>query len=520
MNPTRLKKNAEWSASLFPNMKPTHSVLVAYGHDGFRSALNVVAALEPIADVQLCSYDSEEQLLPEPDVALCIVTDQESIEQAHDFQVRLDDVPTVVVEGSGALKIEVNGYAGRISSRPDQILETVQQLLRTPGRKQPRAIRNRRQDPAPRRISSPFDHTLARAGGGAQTPQAVLMAAARQLFWDLRATRGEVFLRMVERNGYQKIYAEPEASGAPNAAVSPEVVRLIKKRSFPVTLQELEARPARPLYDYLASRHFNLLIPLLKENRLLGWLSFGVEDSRCTDELLDDLQIVGHLLTISVAEAFDREMKYHEAAGLFEAFSGLKFGILTIDQEGEIVNLAGTTVPLGSGPRQGDHFKMIHNSRVREVIAHALRGRFVERTWEDFDSRVTMRCHAAKLSDGKIVVFWQPRQSQAQDQDAAKQHLELKEVLDSLPVPVLLDNEVTPGSVACPEARITEADFRAIKDCALQAQAKNVKALRLRWGKRRSPENAVLFYEADLNEASADFADDIKHTVRFSLEAA
>jgi hypothetical protein len=501
-------------------MKLTHSVLVAYGRDGFRSALNVVEALEPIADVQLCSYDSDEPLTQEPDVALCIVTDQESVEQAHDFQVRLDDVPTVVVDESGALKIEVNGYAGRISSVPDQILKAVRQLLSSPGRKPARAIRHKRPDPAPRRISSPFDHTLARAAGGAQSPQAVLMAAARQLFWDLRATRGEVFLRMVERKGFQKVYAEPETSGGPKVAVSPEVVRLIKKRSFPVTLQELEARPARPLYEYLASRHFNLLIPLLKENRLLGWLSFAVEESRCTHELLDDLQIIGHLLTVSVAEAFDREARYHEAIGLFEAFAALKFGIMTIDQEGEIVNLAGTTAPLGSGPRQGDHFKTIHNSRVREVIAHALRGRFVERMWEDFDSRVTMRCLATKLGDGKIVVFWQPRQSQSEDQQAAKQHLDLKEALDSLPVPVLLDNEITQGSVACPEARITESDFQAIRDCALQAQAKNVKALRLRWGKRRSPENAVLFYEADITEGSTEFADDIKHAVRFSLEAA
>lgn len=499
-------------------MKLTHSILVAYGHEGFRSALNVMEALEPIADVQLCSYDSEEQLAHEPDLALCIVTDQESIEQAHDFQVRLDDVPTVVVDGAGALKIEVNGYAGRISSSPDQILKTVQQLLSTPKKKQSRATQSRGSNSAPRRISSPFDHTLARAAGGAQTPQAVLMAAARQLFWDLRATRGEVFLRMVEKNGFQKVYAEPEARRAANSAMSPEVVRLIKKRSFPVTLQELEARPARPLYDYLASRHLNLLIPLMKEARLLGWLAFAVEESRCTNELLDDLQIVGHLLTTSVAEAFDRQLRDHESAGLFEAFSALKCGILTIDQEGQIVHIAGTTVPLGSGPRPGDHFKTIHNSRVREVIAQALRGRFVERTWGDFDSQLTMTCFASKLDERKIVVFWQPQQSLPLD--LAKQRLDLKEVLDSLPVPVLLDNEATPGAGACPEGRITEADFEAIRDCALQAQAKNVKALRLRWGKNRSPENAVLFYEADINEGSAEFADDIKHAVRFSLEAA
>ncbi|HEY5741728.1 MAG TPA: hypothetical protein VIS99_04245, partial [Terrimicrobiaceae bacterium] len=420
--------------------------------------------------------------------------------------------------GSGALKIEVNGYAGRISSSPDQVLKTVQQLLSTSRRKPSRTTLGKASNHAPRRISSPFDQTLARAAGGAQTPQAVLMAAARQLFWDLRATRGEVFLRMVEKNGFQKVYAEPELRTTANSAISSEVVRLIKKRSFPVTLQDLEARPVRPLYQYLASRHLNLLIPLIKEARLLGWLAFAVEDSRCTHELLDDLQIVGHLLTTSVAEAFDRELRDHEAASLFEAFSVLHCGILIIDQEGQILNIAGTTMPLGSGLRQGDHFKAIHNSRVREVIAQALRGRFLESTWGDFDSQMTMTCFAVKLDEKRILVFWQPQQRQSQG--FGRQHLELKQVLDSLPVPVLLDDEVTPGSVACPEGRITEADCEAIRDCALQAQAKNVKALRLRWGKRRSTDNAVLFYEANINEGSEEFADDIKHAVRFSLQAA
>ena len=36
-------------------MKPTNSILVAYSHDGFRSALKVLEALKPIADVQLCA---------------------------------------------------------------------------------------------------------------------------------------------------------------------------------------------------------------------------------------------------------------------------------------------------------------------------------------------------------------------------------------------------------------------------------------------------------------------------------
>jgi len=495
-------------------MKPTNSVLIAYRQDGFRSALNVLEALKPIAEVQLCTYDSEEALAYQPDLALCIVTDEDSLDQAHNFQVQLDDVPTVVVEGSGALKIEVNGYAGRTSSSPDQVLKTVQYLLGTQKRSEGAARKSPRRSSA-RRISSPFDHTLARASGGAQSPQAVLMAAARQLFWDLRAERGEVFLRMVEKNGFYKVYAEPAVNSGTKSTISSEVIRLIKKRFFPVTLHDLEARPARPLYDYLARRHLNLLIPLVRETRLLGWLAFAVEESRCTDEMLDDLQIVGHLLTTSVGEAFDRELSLLQADSLGEAFSTLKIGVLTIDQEGHIVNLAGTAVPLGSGVRQGDHYRAIHNSWVREVIAEGLHGRFIVKTWRDFNLGLTMICLAAKLDGEKIVILWQPQQNQSQD--VGQDHLDLQQVLDSLPVPVLVENE---GFEASPKGRVSEADVQAIKDCALQAQAKNVKALRLRWGKAHSPDNAVLFYESDISQGSVEFADDINHAVCFSLAAA
>jgi hypothetical protein len=255
---------------------------------------------------------------------------------------------------------------------------------------------------------------------------------------------------------------------------------------------------------------------------LLGWLAFGLEASRCTDDLLDDLQVAGHLLTTSVAEAFNNESANRQARNLFDAFAALKFGILTISEEGRILTVTGTTALLGSEPREGDHFKAIHNSRAREVVAHALRGNFVEKSWTDFDSQATICCLSTKLPDGKIAVFWGPRQTQIQppaNQNATK-GLDLKEVLDSLPVPVLLDNELSPGSVALPRVQISNADCQAIRDCALQAQARNVKALRLRWGKRRSPDNAVLFYEPDVNEGSAEFSDDIKHAVRFSLEAA
>jgi hypothetical protein len=504
-------------------MNASHSVLVAFAHDGLRSALNMVEALEPIAEVHLCSYDQSREPLPqEPDVALCIVTDDDSLDLAHEFQVRLEDVPTFVVDSVGGLKIEVNGYAGRISSSPDQVVKAVRQLLANNEGTDLRTTRKTKVSRSPRRISSPFDHTLARTAGGGQTPQAILIAAARQLSWDLRADRVEVFLRTVEKNAFRNVYAEPESGGGKNCVPSPEVVRLIKKRSYPVTLQELEARSVRPLNQYLTTRNLNLLVPLVKETRLLGWLAFALEAARCTDDLLDDLQVAGHLLTISVAEAYNREAEGQDAKSLYDALSGLKFGILTIDQEGQITNVTGATTLLGSDPQKGDHFKAIHNSRVREVVALALKGEFVEKSWVDFDSQENISSFSTKLLDGRIVVFWGPRQSQHQAgrKQSAADGLELKEVLESLPVPVLLGNEVSPGTVAVPQGRITDEDGQAIRDCALQAQARKVKALRLRWGKTRSADNAVLFYDTDADEGNDEFSDDIEHAVRFSLVAA
>jgi PAS domain-containing protein len=505
-------------------MNSRHSILVAYDHEGLRPALNVVEALEPIAEVQLYSYEqSREQLTDEPDVALCIVTDKQSLDLAHQCQTRLEHVPTFVVDAFGDMKIEVNGYAGRLSSSPDQVAKAVRQHFVTRERAESRPRRRITPSRPPRRISSPFDHTLARAAGGNQTPEAVLNAAVRQLAWDLRADRVEAFLRLADNNGFRNVCTKPDSAGVENRPASSEVIRFIKKRCYPMTADELESRAARPLYHYLTSRNLNLIIPLTKDSCLLGWLAFNLEASRCTDELLDDLQVVGHLLAISVSEAHKREVELHEAKSLRNAFSALRSGILTVDQEGNIISAFGATGLLGGDPQKGDSFKTIHNSRVREIIARALQGESIERSWVDFASSETIVAHSTKLTDGQTALFWGPAKFQRQNEETSGisvAGLELKEVLDSLPVPVLLDNEVTPGSVACPEGRITEADFQAIRDCALQAQAKNIKALRLRWGKRQSPENAVLFYEADTHEGSAEFADDIRHAVRFSLEAA
>ena len=163
-------------------MNHSHSIMVAYGHNGLRSALNVAEALESIADVQLRSYDElQRPLVSEPDVALCLVIDDETLEKAHQVQVRLEDVPTFVIDGLGELKIELNGYAGRLSSSPDQVLNAIRQHLVSHPPNHLRPSPQREPKRQSRRISSPFDYALARAAGDAQTPQAVLIAAARQL---------------------------------------------------------------------------------------------------------------------------------------------------------------------------------------------------------------------------------------------------------------------------------------------------------------------------------------------------
>ena len=507
-------------------MNHAHSIIVAYDHNGLRSALNVAEALESIAEVQLRSYDElRAPLFRQPDVALCVVIDDETLEKAHQVQVRLEDVPTFVVDGLGESKIELNGYAGRLSSSPDQVLNAVRQHLVSHAKDNFPPTRRHEPRRETRRISSPFDHTLARAAGDVQTPQAVLIAAARQLCWDLRADRVEVFLRIVEKNAFRRIYMEPETyaerkSRGRECAPSQEVIRLIKKRAHPLTTQELENRASLPLFNYLVNRNCNLLLPMVKEARLLGWLAFGVDAARCTDDLLDDLQVAGYLLTTNVAAAFERDSQNHQTKNLFEAFAALKFGILTISQEGRILSVAGATALLGSEPRDGDYFRAIHNSYAREVIAFALKGSFVEKSWIDFESQATISCLATKLADGKIAVFWGPRGSKHEESQGAPSTLDLKAVLDSLPVPVLVDNEISPGTAALPRVQISDADGQAIRDCAVQAQAKNVKALRLRLGKGRTAENAVLFYEPDVNEGSAEFTDDINHAVRFSLAAA
>lgn len=497
-------------------------VLVVYAHDGLHLALSMVEVLEPIAEVRLCSYgQSREQASREPDVALCIVTDDESIQQAHEFQGSIEGVPTFVVDNSGGRRIKANGFAGKVSSAPEHVLKTVRQLLAANEITNLPVVPKKEAARSPRRLTSPFNHTLARTTGVGQTPKAILMAAVQQLSWDLRAERTEAFLHTPETDTYQMVYAEPETPGVRGVGPSPEIIRLIKKRFYPTTLSEMESRAFCSLRHYLAGRKMNVLVPLAQESLMLGWLSLNLDAARCTDDFLDDLQVAAHLLTISLAEAYRREEAHRDTGRLNDAFAALKSGILIIDEEGQIAALTGETAFLGGNPQKGDSFKSIHNSRVREVIAHALRGNYVEKSWVDFDSKEPMASRSSGLEDGKIVVFWGPARS---DHPSAKQasrpaSFDLKEVLESLPVPVVLEaaGAVAPEASILPQGWISDRDGQAIRACALQAKAQKVKSLRLRWGKERSPVHAVLFYETAPGEVNSDFSDDINRAVQFSV---
>jgi hypothetical protein len=230
----------------------------------------------------------------------------------------------VVVESLGGPKGEIGRYRRTISFVPDRLQRRgIKSLV---DRKEKGSPCNTKGEGEP--VSNPgslrpnttrpseeemFDHFLMRIRGSKlvrsasseQTPQALPIAAARQLCWDLRAKRGEFFVRTLDGCTFQKIYEDPD--GGSHGPPPLEVVRLIRERTFPHTLQELEAHSVRPLYQYLKSRNLNLLIPLVKKSRLLGWLAFALDPIRCTDDLLDGLQVAGYLLATSISDTYPLE---------------------------------------------------------------------------------------------------------------------------------------------------------------------------------------------------------------------
>ncbi len=154
-------------------------------------------------------------------------------------------------------------------------------------------------------------------------------------------------------------------------------------------------------------------------------------------------------------------------------------------RKGQITSVTGATTLLGSDPQKGDHFKAIHNSRVREVVALAHSGEISSKSrGSTLTLQETISSFSTRLPDGQIVVFWGPRQSQ---HEAGRKQggLDLKDVLESLPVPVLLDNEVSPGTVPGTSRRgLATRMVRPSGIAPSRLKQEKSKALRLRWGKK------------------------------------
>ena len=122
------------------------------------------------------------------------------------------------------------------------------------------------------------------------------------------------FSAVVEKNAFRKDLCGTGILRANDCAPSPEVVRLIKKRSYPVTLRRAGSpfgSPAPSVSDEPESKFDCSLGEGDSLARLAGLSLWKRRDARMI--LLDDLQIAGHLLTTSVAEAYKRETESQEA---------------------------------------------------------------------------------------------------------------------------------------------------------------------------------------------------------------
>jgi len=503
-------------------MKNAPIILVAYPRGGHQMPLRLVEELEPFGEIRLSTYQQLEKALPEelPQLALCIVTDEESIQAAHELQGRLHDVPTLVVDDAAGCRIEANGFAGQVPAKLHKISSAVRELL-------PQATRDRRElkvspatTPVRARLTSRLDQTLARSGGSGQSAEAILLSAAKHLEWELRADRAEAHLLPKEDGESREIFCSPLIHEEDPVSCGSKIVALIKGRTFPSTLGDLNARRYRPLADYLASRQLNLIIPLAREDRLFGWMAFFLEPEMMTEDFLDDLQIAAHLLTLSLNDAAQRNEIEAEENIWDEALLALKAGLLIIDDQGSVVETVGDLTVLGNIPVKGDPFKTIQSSKMREVIARMRKGELGKSVWTDPVSQRPFVACGEKLDDGSIVIhFGEQRLFSNSPAATARHEIDFGELVEALPLPVTSDTACGLSQASLPEGRVTREDSDAIKKCALSAKSRNAKVLRLRCGTGGSLRPAVLFFESPELETSS-FPEDVTHAVQFSLNAA
>jgi hypothetical protein len=484
------------------------TILIVYPPTGQRIALDLVECLESLGRVTLRSYER----LPgkmDVSVAVCVVADDYSLDQAHDLQQRFIDIPTLIVDDKAEGTIPVNGFVGLVSPIPNQVFEAVEGILAN-GSSASRA--GGPESSRPRRtLASRFDITLARTAGLSQSLPTILGAATRHLAWELRANVAEAYLLDLSANPI-KVFCEP-STVSDSSEVSSKLLRVLERRARPTCLTDLNQIQDRSLFQHMEMRGLTVVVPFLKENKLMGWLGLGLDASTLTDDFLDDLYVVTHLLTLSLISAPSDTV---EQINLWDrALGAFRTGMLILDRQGKVTDLAGEMNLLGNSPARGASFTEIRNGRIREIVARALRGNFTSSEWCCPGSAEVVRCSAAAFSEESMVLsFGISKFTSTPAPESAPPSVDLKELLSSLPVPVLPDSAC--GSPAeIPGGQITAFDSDQIRKCANAALAKEAKSLRFRCRREATNTQAVLFFESPQTESESTFGSDVNEAVRF-----
>ena len=345
---------------------------------------------------------------------------------------------------------------------------------------------------------------------------AILAAATRHLAWELRTERAEAYI--LDPNGNaQQIFCSSNSDPAP-LPISKAVIHLLKKRAHLSSIADVARRQDRPLFEYMETRGFNVIAPIVSKNKLLGWLALGLEDSRLTVDFLDDLSIATHLLSMCLSHSHEemgqKPSPWHLVLTAFQS------GMLILSREGEVIDCVGETFFLGCAPRRGESFEKIRSGRIREVIAEAMRGNFTTASWIDPKLEQPITCASTALADESIALHFGILQANStKNLSSPSDGIELTGLLESLPLPVIPDGTLGSSSVL-PSGRISTMTSEDIRRCANAAVANNVKTLRLRYQPRSGSIRAVLFYESPSGDAESHLGRDIEEAVQFVVTPA
>ncbi len=476
-------------------------ILVTYSAPGQKLALDLVEPLGSLGSVILSSYDKLHGA-PKPNVqvVVSIVTDDRSCSHAHDLQHSIPDVPVVVVDHTFEYEIPNNGFADRVSADIGRIVASVRTFVEANHEVELNAVRKPTRS-QPR--TSSFDVTLARFGSGPeQSREGILITCVRHLTWELKAEHAEAFL--VDKNGSCKRVFGDEVSDL----LVPTFQRRLAKLARPLTRHDLTAKQDQPIRNYLEQRKINLICPLVMSKQLIGWMAYAVDHEIISDEFVDDIQVIAHLISLglnSVPELPDNPLETWQTA-----FSVMRKGAMIFDRTGNLITFVGDMSLLGAPPKTGASFKQIRMGHVREVIVEALANRFAPVTWTDPDSGQALTAEATAIPDGTIAISFGPSSTQKSDHVTP-----IEQLIESLPLPVQIES--SGSSSIMPAGKVTSQDSTAIRECASAALARNVKSLRLRYRPGSEQSKAVLFFESKTDLASNQFQQDVNAAVVFSI---